>query len=144
MIIYGYSICGSYWYKIIGFYFLIRLFLIGQTPPPAHLESHELKYVGSTSSHEQPTKLIVSLPTFSGRAHFPTHALHCYVQKDWPITPKKIEGFVFIYIVPPLGPTYIGERRITFTKAHGLEVKCLYEEHVREHIVNLGNILRTH
>jgi len=32
--------------------------------------------------HEQPTKLIVSLPTFSGKAHLPTHALHCYVQED--------------------------------------------------------------
>jgi hypothetical protein len=33
-------------------------------------------------SLKQPTKLIVSLPTFSGRAHLPTHALHCYVQED--------------------------------------------------------------
>jgi len=32
--------------------------------------------------HEQRTKLIVSLPTFSGKAHLPTHALHCYVQED--------------------------------------------------------------
>jgi hypothetical protein len=32
--------------------------------------------------HEQPTKLIVSLPTFSGRAHLPIHALHCYVQEN--------------------------------------------------------------
>ncbi len=82
----------------------------------------------------------------------PTHALHCYVQEDWPIAPKKmklwrflkIEGFVLIYIVPPLGPTYIGERRTTFAKAHGLEVRCLYGEHVGEHIVNLGNISGTH
>jgi hypothetical protein len=56
----------------------------------------------------------------------------------------KIEGFVLIYIVPPLWPTYIGERRTTFAKAHGLKVKCLYEEHVGEHIVNLRNILGTH
>jgi len=56
----------------------------------------------------------------------------------------QIEGFVLIYIVPPLGPTYIGERRTTFAKAHGLEVMCLYREHVGEHIVNLGNILGTH
>jgi hypothetical protein len=62
-------------------------------------------------SHEQPTKLL-SLPTFSGRAHLSTHALHCYVQEDWPIAPKKmklwrllkIEGFILIYVVPPLGP----------------------------------------
>jgi hypothetical protein len=50
----------------------------------------------------------------------------------------------FCCIVPPLGPTYIGERKITFAKAHGLEVRCLYGEHVAEHIVNLGNILGTH
>jgi hypothetical protein len=55
----------------------------------------------------------------------------------------KIEGFVLIYIVPPLGPTYIGERRTTFVKAQGLKVRCLYGEHVGEHIVNLGNILGT-
>jgi hypothetical protein len=72
----------------------------------------------------------------------PTHALHCYVQKDWPIAPKKmklwrlfkIKGFILIHIVPPLGPTYIGERKTTFAKACGLEVMCLYREHVREHI----------
>jgi len=94
----------------------------------------------------------VSLPTFSGRAHLPTHALHCYVQEDWPITPKKmklwrlfkIEGSILIYIVPPLGPTYISGGRTTFAKTHGLEVRCLYEEHVGEHIVNLGNISGTH
>ncbi len=45
-----------------------------------------------------------------------------------------------MYIVPPLGPTYIGEN----AKAYGLKVRCLYGEHVREHIVNLGNIVRTH
>ncbi len=75
----------------------------------------------------------MSLPTFSGRAHLSTHALHSYVQENWPIALKKmklwrllkIEGFVLIYIVPPLGATYIGERRITFAKAHGLEVRCL-------------------
>ncbi len=92
-------------------------------------------------NHEQPSKLIVSLPTFSGRAHLPTHALHCYVQEDWPIAPKKmklwrllkIEGYVLIYIVPPLGPTYIDERRTTFAKTDGLKMRCLYREHVREH-----------
>ncbi len=82
----------------------------------------------------------------------PTHASYCYVQKDWSIAPKqmklwrffKIEGFVMIYIVLPLRPIYIGKRRTTFAKTHGLEVKCLYKEHVGEHIVNLGNILGTH
>jgi hypothetical protein len=56
----------------------------------------------------------------------------------------KLKGSVLIYIVPPLGPTYIGERRITFAKTHGLEMKCLYGKHVGEQIVNLGNILGTH
>jgi hypothetical protein len=45
-----------------------------------------------------------------------------------------------MYIVPPLGPTYIGES----AKAYGLKVRCLYGEHVEEHIVNLGNIVGTH
>ncbi len=49
-----------------------------------------------------------------------------------------------MYVVPPLWPTYIGERRTTFTKAYKIKVRCLYEEHVEEHIVNLGNILGTH
>jgi hypothetical protein len=69
-------------------------------------------------------------------------------QFDWPIIPKKmklwrlfkIKGFVLMYIVLPLGPNYIGERKTTFAKAYGLKVKCLYGEHV----VNLGNILGTH
>jgi hypothetical protein len=69
-------------------------------------------------------------------------------QFDWPIAPKKmklwrllkIESSILMYIVPPLGPTYIGES----AKAYGLKVKCLYGEHVREHIVNLGNIMGTH
>ncbi len=83
----------------------------------------------------------------------PTHAVHYYVQEIWPIAPEKIKimevflkikGFVLIYIVPPFGPTYIGERRTTFVKAHGLEVRCLYKEHVGEHIVNLGNISGTY
>jgi hypothetical protein len=56
----------------------------------------------------------------------------------------KIEGYVLMYIVPLLGPNYIGERRTTFAKTYGLKVRCLYEEHVREHVVNLGNILGTH
>jgi hypothetical protein len=52
----------------------------------------------------------------------------------------KIEGSALMYIVPPLGPTYIGES----AKAYGLKVRCLYGKHVGEHIVNLGNILGTH
>ncbi len=61
-------------------------------PPPDPLKapnqcewrwSHEWKYVGPTS-HSRAThyKLIMSLSTFSGKAHFPTHALHYYVQED--------------------------------------------------------------
>jgi hypothetical protein len=49
-----------------------------------------------------------------------------------------------MYIVPALRPTYIGERRTTFGKAYRIKVRCLYREHVEEHIVNLANILRTH
>ncbi len=67
------------------------------------------------------------------------------MHEDWPIAPKKmkilkvflkIEGSALICIVPPFGLTYIGERRTTFVKAHGLEMRCLYKEHVGEHIVN--------
>jgi hypothetical protein len=58
-------------------------------------------------------------------------------QFDWPITPKKVKllslpntkGYILKYIVPPLWPTYIGERRITFAKAYGIKVRC-YGEHV--------------
>ncbi len=52
----------------------------------------------------------------------------------------KIEGSILMYIVLPLGPTYIGES----AKAYGLKVGFLYGEHVGEHIVNLGNIVGTH
>ncbi len=125
--------------------------MIGWSPPLLPLRAVNGSMWALHPSHEQPTKLIVSLPTFSRRAHL-SHALHCYLQEDWPIAPRKmklwklfkIEGSVLIYIVPPLGPTYIGERRTTFAKAHGLEVRCLYREHVGEHIMNLGNILKTH
>jgi hypothetical protein len=63
-------------------------------------------------------------------------------QFDWPIAPKKmklwrllkIEGSVLMYIVPPLGPTYIDES----AKTYGLKVKCLYMENM------LGNIVGTH
>ncbi len=39
-------------------------------------------------------------------------------------------------VVPPLGPTYIGES----AEGYGLKVRCLHGEHVGEHVVNLGNI----
>jgi hypothetical protein len=32
----------------------------------------------------------------------------------------KIEGFVLMYIIPPLWPAYIGERITTFAKAYGV------------------------
>jgi hypothetical protein len=56
----------------------------------------------------------------------------------------RIEGSVLMYILTPLRPIYIGERRIRFAKAYGINVRCLYGEHVEEHIVNLGNISVTH
>jgi hypothetical protein len=43
----------------------------------------------------------------------------------------QIEGFVLMYIVPPLGLTYIGES----AQAYGLKVRCLYMENM------LGNTL---
>jgi hypothetical protein len=46
----------------------------------------------------------------------------------------KIEGSILMYIVPPVQPTYIGERKTTF--AYGIKVKCLYGERVGEHIGN--------
>jgi hypothetical protein len=52
----------------------------------------------------------------------------------------KIEGSILKYIVPPLWPTYIGERRATLAKAYGIKVRC-YEEHVGEHIENLRTML---
>jgi len=55
----------------------------------------------------------------------------------------QIEGYVLKYRVHPLWRTYIGERRTTFAKTYGIKVRC-YEEHVREHIRNMGNILRTY
>jgi hypothetical protein len=53
-----------------------------------------------------------------------------------------IEGSILRYRVPPLWPTYIGERRTTFAKAYGIKVKC-YGKHVKEHIESFGNILGT-
>jgi hypothetical protein len=61
-------------------------------------------------------------------------------QFDWSINPKKklwklpqIEGYILKYKVPPLWPTYIGERRTTFAKLYWVKVRC-YGEHVGEHI----------
>jgi hypothetical protein len=48
----------------------------------------------------------------------------------------KIEGSVLIYIISSLGLTYIGEKRTTFVKAHGLEMRCSYGEHVGEYFKN--------
>jgi hypothetical protein len=50
----------------------------------------------------------------------------------------KVDGSILKYRVPPLGPTYIGERRTTFAKAYRIKVRC-YGEHVGEHIGNLRN-----
>jgi hypothetical protein len=55
----------------------------------------------------------------------------------------KTEGFILKYIVLPLWPTYIGERRTPFSKAYGIKVRW-YGEHVGENIANLGNIVQTH
>jgi hypothetical protein len=42
---------------------------------------------------------------------------------------SNIEGYILKYVGPPLWPSYIGERRITFAKAYGIKVRC-YGEHV--------------
>jgi hypothetical protein len=65
-------------------------------------------------------------------------------QFDGPFVQKRffffellsIEGYILKYIVPPLWPSYIGERRITFAKAYGIKSWC-YGEHV-------GDIFGTH
>jgi hypothetical protein len=54
----------------------------------------------------------------------------------------EIEGSILKYRVPPLWPTYIGERRTTFAKAYGIKVRC-HGRNVGEHVGNLKNILRT-
>jgi hypothetical protein len=33
----------------------------------------------------------------------------------------------YFEVVPPLWPTYIGERRITFVKENGIKVRCYWE-----------------
>ncbi len=62
---------------------------------------------------------------------------------DWRL--PKIEGSILKYRNPTLWPSYIGERRTTFAKAYGIEMRC-YGRHVDEHIGNLGcqNVMRTH
>jgi hypothetical protein len=60
----------------------------------------------------------------------------------------KTKGSILKYIVPPLWPTYISERKAPFFKAYGIKVRW-YGEHVGENIVKLetgehiGNPLRT-
>jgi hypothetical protein len=76
----------------------------------------------------------------------PIHEMRCFpslIKKkvlamshfDWPITQKKmklwrlpkIEVSILKYRVPPLWPTYIGERRTTFAKAFGIKARCYWE-----------------
>jgi len=54
----------------------------------------------------------------------------------------KTEGSILKYIVPPLRPAYIGEKRTPISKAYGIKVRW-YGEHVGENIAKLGNILGT-
>jgi hypothetical protein len=56
---------------------------------------------------------------------------------------SEIEHPVLKYRVHTFWRSYIGERRTTFGKTYGIKVRC-FEEHVGEHIGNLGNILGTH
>jgi hypothetical protein len=63
-------------------------------------------------------------------------------QFDWPITPNKINnGYspkqkALFWTVPPLWPTYIGERRTPFSKAYGIKWRGMEKM--------LGKILGTH
>jgi hypothetical protein len=68
------------------------------------------------------------------------HAITKKKKKLWRL--PKIDGFILKYRVPTLWPSYIDERRTTFAKAYGIEVRC-YGEHVGEHIGNFWNILET-
>jgi hypothetical protein len=48
---------------------------------------------------------------------------------------SKIEGPILKYRVPPVLPTYVGERRTIFAKALAIKVRCYWElfgEHVRK------------
>jgi hypothetical protein len=60
-----------------------------------------------------------------GRGH------HFPKKKLWGL--PKIEGSILKYRVPPLWPTYIGERRITFVKENGIKVRCYWECHWGTH-----------
>jgi hypothetical protein len=53
-----------------------------------------------------------------------------------------MECSIVKHSVPPVWPTYMGERRTTFAKAYGMKVRC-YGDHVGEYIGNLGRILGT-
>ncbi len=51
----------------------------------------------------------------------------------------KKEGFILICRIPPLWPTYVGERRTTFAKAYEINVRC-YWELSEEHVRNFGTL----
>ncbi len=65
-------------------------------------------------------------------------AHHSKKLKLWRL--PKLEGSILKCRVPPLWPSYIGERRTTFAKAYGIKVRW-YGEHVGEHIGNLETML---
>jgi hypothetical protein len=56
--------------------------------------------------------------------------------------PMEIPQNRRFYRVPPLLPTYMGERRTTFAKAYGLKVRC-YGDHV-ELGESIGNLKGTY
>jgi hypothetical protein len=59
-------------------------------------------------------------------------------KKETMETPQN-EGSILNCTVPPLWPTYIGQRRTPFSKAYGIKVRR-YGENVGE---NIGNPLGT-
>jgi hypothetical protein len=69
-------------------------------------------------------------------------------QFDWPTTKNKKETMgasknnflIFKHKVPPVWPTYIHVRKITFSKACGIKVTC-YWELFGKHVKKLGNSL---
>jgi hypothetical protein len=56
---------------------------------------------------------------------------------------EEIQGSILRYRVPPLRPTYTCERRTTFAKAYGIEVRC-YWELFGKHVRNLGTLCVDH
>jgi hypothetical protein len=54
----------------------------------------------------------------------------------------QTEGSILKFIVPPLWPRYLGERRTPFSKAYGIKVRW-YGEHVGKNIAKLGNLKGT-